>query len=253
MRDQTERRTQMETLGNRATLRENSQSQQADLVRMLAHELANSLGVVSNVTYLLPKVAAEARTKLFDSLQSQTRLLSQLLEDLRQSVPPVRHALNARNMELQAALRGVVDACAPLAQARQVELQLLAPKGLIEFMADPDKFHQIIFNIVAHAIHCTPSGGNVWVNATVEGGAVVVRVEDDGEGLSSEELADLSAMFVQDVAAPSSGSDARRLGLEAAHELVVLHRGTIEARSDGPGKGTAYSVRLPLTSPGKPV
>ncbi len=253
MRDQTERRTQLEALVNRATLRQSSQSEQADLVRMLAHELANSLGVVSNVTYLLPKVAAEARAKLFDSLQSQTRLLSQLLDDLRHSVPPARHAVNARPVQLQAALRGVVDACAPLAQARLLELQLLAPQGVIEFMADPDKFHQIVLNVTSHAINSTPSGGNVWVNATTEGGAVVVRVEDDGEGLSSDELEQLSAMFVHDVARHGAGTDARRLGLEAAHELVVLHGGTIEARSDGPGRGSAFSVRLPLTLSGKPV
>jgi PAS domain S-box-containing protein len=251
MRDQTDLRTQIEALSTRAARREIAQHQQADLVRTLAHELANSLGVVSNVTYLLPKVSSEARAKLFDSLASQTRALAQLLEDLRNSAPPPAHTLDARPLRLQTVLQEVVEACGPLVQSRDLELQLLVPRGDIELVADAAKLHQIVFNLTSNAIRYTPSGGKVWLIGSIEGPLVVIRVEDNGAGLDSEKLARLSDLLINDPPREHVYEEGTGLGLRVAHELVVLHGGTLEARSKGVGKGSAFSVRLPL-SPTEP-
>jgi signal transduction histidine kinase len=248
MRDQTDLRTQVEALSARAARRGIAQHQQADLVRTLSHELANSLGVVANVTYLLPKVSAEARSKLFDSLAAQTRSLSQLLEDLRSAAPPVHHKLDAQPLHLQPVLNEVMQACAALVQSRDLDLQLLVPRGAIELVADAAKLHQIVFNLTANAIRYTPSGGKVWLIATIEGPMVVIRVEDNGAGLDSEKLARLTDLLVDDPSRSHMHEEGAGLGLRVAHELVVLHGGTLEARSDGVGKGSVFSVRLPLSS-----
>ena len=112
--------------------------------------------------------------------------------------------------------------------------------------ADADRIQQVIVNLLLNAARYTPPGGRISLSVAAEGEMGVVRVQDTGAGIPPEQLAEIFELFTQvhpDNVASRAGMG---IGLALARELVTLHGGTIQARSDGVGKGSEFIVRLPL-------
>jgi two-component system CheB/CheR fusion protein len=112
-------------------------------------------------------------------------------------------------------------------------------------VADPARLQQVLVNLLTNAAKYTNEGGSTWLNGTVEGNEVVVRVKDTGIGLSAEVLPKIFDAFTQ---APEGGRLAQGglgLGLALVRNLVELHGGSVQALSEGEGKGTEFTVRLP--------
>ncbi|HJY42659.1 MAG TPA: ATP-binding protein, partial [Steroidobacteraceae bacterium] len=114
--------------------------------------------------------------------------------------------------------------------------------------ADADRIQQVIVNLLLNAARYTPPGGRISLSVAAEGELGVVRVQDTGAGIPPEQLAEIFELFTQVHPENVESRAGMGIGLALARELVALHGGTIQARSDGLGKGSEFIVRLPLNA-----
>lgn len=251
MRDRTDLRTQIETLENRL---EGLMQRQASLRMMLdtlGHELRNPLTPLKTAVRLIER-HVRGGLPLVEPLRivdRQIGLLERLANDLMDMTRSDRGRLDLhlQEVELQPLLRDCVAGFASQAAARGIELLALSPEAPIRLVADAQRIQQVILNLLANAMKFTNRGGHVAVRAVEESNQAVVHVEDDGQGIAADKLPDIFQLF-------SQGSDAARtaglgIGLALARDIAELHGGNLEARSPGPGKGSVFSLRLPLRPP----
>ena len=123
------------------------------------------------------------------------------------------------------------------------------PNVPITIEADTDRLKQVFVNLIHNAAKFTEYAGKIWVKVLVEGQDAVVKVEDTGIGISPEMLPKIFDLFTQSEFAPSKRRDGLGLGLSVVRDLVELHGGTVQVRSDGIGRGSEFAVRLPLKGP----
>ncbi len=215
----------------------------------LAHEMRNPLAPLSNAAQLLRgDVSSETGKEALRIIDRQIALLSRLVEDLMDTA-----RISAGKVQLKLAvmdLREVFDAAAqtarPLAEARGLEFQVLPIAGAVPVCVDAQRMHQVFTNLLDNAIKYTPRGGKVNFNMTTEGGDAIVRVEDTGIGMSAEIQPRIFDVFTQEDSARQLARGGVGLGLPLVHDLVALHSGTVQARSEGRDKGSVFTVRLPL-------
>jgi two-component system CheB/CheR fusion protein len=248
MRDRTDMRAQVETLERRvAALRDVIERQDHHLTT-LAHELANPLSPLLQACHLLPRASEEQRARLLEVISRQLDSLRRLIGDLRAAVghPGARPELAIQRFVLQELLQQATQACMGLAAARGLQLELLVSEVPIWIEADPARLHQVVLNLVGNAIKYTPAGGHVWIKATVEAGSAVIRIEDTGVGIAPEMLPRIFDLFTQEPDSRHLSQGGLGVGLSVVKNLVDLHGGTVDVRSDGRGKGSHFTVRLPL-------
>src|SRR5262249_29960125 len=139
-------------------------------------------------------------------------------------------------------------------EERKQVVEVLMPDG-ITLEADARRLRQVLINLIGNSAKFSPTGRKIWVKGTVEGAEAVIRVEDQGRGIPSELLPHVFELFTQ--ASPRGQDDAGKtglgLGLNLVKSFVELHHGTVLARSEGVGKGSEFTVRLPLKQPSLPV
>ena len=179
---------------------------------------------------------AERLSRITEDLLRLTRLDSGALEEgAAVAVAPVLE-------RVQRMLRMV-------AEEKGVALRYQADAGAV-VMATEDDIHQILYNIMENGIKYSASGGFVHTDVTVEGQAVVIRVEDNGVGIPDEDLGHVFERFYRVDKARSRAVGGTGLGLSIVHDTVLRREGTIEARHREGGPGTVFIVRLPLAEGG---
>ena len=149
---------------------------------------------------------------------------------------------------LQDALNDALDAARPDAAARRQSLQAVLPQLPVKIEADRQRVVQIIVNLLNNAVRYTPPGGSIWLKTTVETGHAVMRVEDTGEGIALEMQPRIFDLFTQGRTVAGRGGGLG-IGLALVKELVAAHGGTVTVRSEGVGRGSEFTVRLPLAPP----
>jgi CheY-like chemotaxis protein len=181
-------------------------------------------------------------------LQRQTLQMSRLVDDLLDVSRITRAAitLNRHRIVVVRLLRESVDASLQWMQARRQTLTVSLPDDPIEMDADAVRLSQVIQNLLHNAAKFTPVGGKVELGALLEGAAVVIRVKDTGIGMSPEVLESAFELFRQGDQGIDRPEGGLGIGLTLVKRLVGLHGGTVEARSEGPSKGSEFVVRLPL-------
>jgi signal transduction histidine kinase len=184
-----------------------------------------------------------------DTIARQALHLQKLVEDLLDvgRIVTGKLRLDLKPTDLAPLVDASLDAIRPTAEAKGVGLTLEAVSdGLV--LGDADRLQQVTWNLLANAIKFTPSGGHVRVSLARVGQAAVIAVADTGEGIDPDLLP-----FVFDRFTQGDGSVTRRhgglgLGLSIVRHIVELHGGHVQAWSDGPGKGSTFSVALPMRS-----
>lgn len=154
--------------------------------------------------------------------------------------------LERERIDLGEVVREAAGSFREAAQEAGIDLELAVPgPGEVEVFVDPRRVVQVMFNLLGNAIHFTPRGGRVRVEARLAGGMGLVRVADTGQGIAPEGLQRLFHPFVQ---VHEGGPEplGTGLGLFISKGLVELHGGQIWAESEGPGKGSAFTFTLPL-------
>jgi signal transduction histidine kinase len=122
------------------------------------------------------------------------------------------------------------------------------PEAALVVDGDPDRLLQVVSNLLTNAAKYTDPGGHVWVSLESEGEQAVLRVRDDGIGIAAELLPSIFDLFVQAERDSNRSEGGLGIGLSLVKRLVEMHGGTVEAKSDGPGRGTELVVRLPLAA-----
>jgi CheY-like chemotaxis protein len=147
-----------------------------------------------------------------------------------------------------------VEATAPLLEDREHQLTLCVPTEGLRIEGDEVRLTQVVSNLLTNAARYTPAGGHIDVTAAREGAEVVLRVKDSGVGIDPALVPELFEMFVQGARGPDRAEGGLGLGLSLVRMLTALHGGTVSAHSDGPGRGSEFTVRLPSTAqPAQPA
>lgn len=249
LRDRTDLRAQIETLEQRVQALSQAQRDKDVFFVRLMHEMRNALAPLGNATELIRRTAQPAQLEFplamaRRQLELLTRMVGDLFQVARISVDQLQ--LQPECFDLCGELQLVADTVREPVQRRGQVLEVLVPPAAIEIEADRQRVHQIMFNLLSNAVKYTPEKGRIWVKATVEGKDAVIRVEDNGIGLAPELLPSLFSLFTRE--APQGPADGLGVGLGLVKELVQAHGGTVEVRSEGRGKGSEFTVRLPLTA-----
>jgi len=121
-----------------------------------------------------------------------------------------------------------------------------APPNFVT-MCDADRIREAIDNLVSNAIKYSPIGGKITVSVNHEGSNTVVRISDEGAGLSPEDLGRLFGRFQRLSAKPTAGESSTGLGLSIVKRIIDMHGGHVTADSAGPGQGSTFTVTLPAT------
>ena len=219
-----------------------------DFLAMLSHELRNPLAAATSAVHVLEATGPpedRQRAQATAILGRQLRHLGRLLDDLLDValVTGGGIALERKPTDLA---RTVLDGVDALRIARRLEDHELAVDARpVWVLADPARLEQVVTNLLANAVKYTPAGGHIKVSTEAAGTDAVLRVEDDGIGISEETLPFLFELFFQVERPLSRPQGGLGLGLTLVRRLVELHGGTVQAASEGPGKGAAFVVRLP--------
>lgn len=220
------------------------------LVADVAHELRTPLSVLQgNLRAILDDVYDLDKTEI-SHLYDETRLLSRLVDDLRELALADAGQLNLhlRPTDALQVIRSTTDSLALAAEAGEVALTATMPDSLPPVQADPDRVAQVLRNLLVNALRHTPPGGSVTLTAAVTDRALEISVADTGEGIAAEDLPHVFERFWR--ADPSRARDSRLaggtgLGLSIAQSLVEAQGGRIWAESM-PGEGTVFRFTLPL-------
>lgn len=223
-----------------------------ELLAMLGHELRNPLSAIASATYILesPEASPDATRLAREIIGRQNRHLAHLVDDLLDvaRVTSGKIVLSRRPLELA---ETVGRAVAALATAGRTERHHLTT-DLEPVWADVDetRLEQIVTNLVGNAVKFTPPGGAIEVTLRREGGEAALTVRDTGVGIAADMLPRVFEMFVQVERGPRAGVGGLGLGLTLVRCIAELHGGRVDAASEGVGRGSAFTVRLPaIASP----
>ena len=249
-----ELRGQARRLREQSRALEEADARKNEFLGILAHELRNPLSPITNALELLRTLPADhaGSVRARSILDRQVRHLTRLVDDLL-DVTRISHGkitLHRDAVDLREMLAEVLHDLQDHAQRRQVHLVDRMPDEPLTVHGDRTRLRQVFGNILGNALKFTPAGGTVTVEAASSGGAAHVSVVDDGPGMTPELLARLFQPFSQATPEPGKPQGGLGLGLALARALAALHGGDIVAASDGPGRGSRFTVRLPLADAG---
>src|SRR5581483_8082486 len=255
-RDITERKELEETLKRRVSDLAAANEQKNQFVAMLAHELRNPLAPMRNAIEIMkargddPSVTLQLR----DLLDRQITKMSHIVNDLLSAARATRGRVELRKkpLALQPVLEHSVDLVRSAASARGQGIELSLPAEPLIVDADPLRLEQVFSNLLENAVKFSPDNGKIWVSARVSEPAegcpkeIAISVRDSGIGIAPALLPRVFDLFVQadDSLARSQGG--LGIGLSLVRSLVESHGGRVGARSEGIGRGSEFTVWLPL-------
>ena len=181
-------------------------------------------------------------------MERQLSHLVRLVDDLMEVSRITRGKVELRKepARLDAALRSAIEACEPLIRAGGHRLNLSLPPDPIVLDADPVRLAQVFGNLLNNAAKYTEHGGAISVAARAEGLEAVVSIADTGDGIAPESLPQLFEMFFRGSESARRNQSGLGIGLALVRRLVEMHGGRVDAQSEGAGKGSRFTVRLPL-------
>ena len=220
-----------------------------DFLATLAHELRNPLAPIRTGIQILGITGGgkDAPTVL-PMMERQLRHLTRLLDDLLDvsRITRGKISLHLERTDVREAVIAAIETSRPLIEQMGHALELSLPDEPLMVDADPVRVTQVISNLLNNAARYTPRGGSVTLHVARLADDAEITVRDNGIGIPQERLQSIFAMFEQLHAPDSPSTGGLGIGLALVKGLVVLHGGTIEARSGGPGRGSEFCVRLPL-------
>ncbi len=225
-----------------------------EFLAMLAHELRNPLAAISNAGHVLDRksMAGDGQRdprshELIAMIGRQIRHLSRLVDDLLDVSRFSRGRIELRKerIELRRAMEGAVETARPIVEQRRHRLTVSLPEEPLWLEADLTRIEQVLANLLHNAAKFTEPGGSIHLTAGREGSEAVLRVCDNGAGISPELLPRVFDLFVQEERSLARSRGGLGIGLTLVRALVERHGGSIEAASEGPGRGSTFTVRLP--------
>ena len=231
-----------------AALRE-ADRRKDEFLATLAHELRNPLAPIRHAVKILevPGATDEQRDWGREVIARQVQRMALLLDDLLDVSRITRGRLELRKdyVSLQALVAAAIEPARPLLEAKQHALEVALPAEPIELEVDPLRMSQALSNLLTNAAKYTDAGGAIKVSAVLEAEGLVIRVQDNGIGLSAAAIPNLFEMFSQVDSVIDRAEGGLGIGLALVKGLLALHGGSVEAGSGGIGKGSEFVIRLP--------
>ena len=249
-RDITDRKQAEERIyGLMAQLKE-ADHRKDEFLAMLAHELRNPLAPLLNMLEIMKRGSGNGDwiEQVHSTLDRQLGQMVRLIDDLLDLSRITRSKLELRKgcVELASVIHHSVEVCHPLVERAKHELSVSLPPEPIYLHADPARLAQVFGNLLNNACKYTEPGGRIWLTAERQGSVVVVSVKDTGLGIPPDKLASIFEMFTQIDRSLERSQGGLGIGLTLVKRLVEMHGGSVEAYSEGQGRGSEFMVRLPI-------
>jgi signal transduction histidine kinase len=227
---------------------ENEVAARDQFLAMLGHELRNPLSAMMMALQVIERRAPGGSREL-EIVARQSSQLARIVDDLLDvaRVTSGKVTLHRVVLELSTVVARAVEALQPQAAKSGIALASSVAPGLA-VLGDPIRLEQVLANVVGNALKYTPRGGHVSVSLERDGTEAVIRVRDDGAGIPPAQLRRVFDTFAQVDATLDRARGGLGLGLTVAKSLVGMHGGSIEASSEGVGKGSTFVIRLPLAA-----
>ncbi|HLF09887.1 MAG TPA: ATP-binding protein, partial [Gammaproteobacteria bacterium] len=221
-----------------------------EFLATLAHELRNPLAPILQAALIwkTPEATPEQKLWSHDVITRQAHHMSLLLDDLLDISRITRGSLEVRKAPTKLAfvVASAVETARPAIDAKRHTLTIDIPQESVRFAADPLRIAQVLSNLLTNAAKYTNPQGQIRLSAACSDGALVIKVTDNGIGISSDAIADIFLMFSQVRPTHDRSAGGLGIGLALAKRVIELHDGTIEATSAGLGLGSEFTVRLPI-------
>ena len=224
--------------------------QKDHFLAVLSHELRNPLASVrAAIDFLLKgQSSASQQQRALEIIARQAGHQARLIDDLLDinRISQGRIQLKCETIDLRQPVKNAIENYQPMIQSKSVSFRFEAPTQEIDAYVDPVRIEQIITNLLANSLKFTKAGDSIEVVVSQQGDKARISVRDSGAGIDPSSLANIFDLFAQ---AQPKAADGLGIGLWLAKQLVQMHRGAIEAKSEGPQKGTELVVELPCIRP----
>jgi signal transduction histidine kinase len=223
----------------------------SEVLGTVAHDLKNPLGVILSRAEMLSEMVEDGASSV-DSVKAQITHIRTAAQRVREFIESLIAdamadaldiAIKPEPMDLVALLRDLVEANQPLAARKNQTIAFTAPPAL-ELACDSGRIREAIDNVLSNAIKYSPIGGHIDVAVERSDLCAVIRIADQGPGLSAEDVARLFGRFQRLSAKPTGGESSTGLGLSIVKRIVDLHGGTVEPETTGPF-GTTFKIAIP--------
>jgi signal transduction histidine kinase/DNA-binding NarL/FixJ family response regulator len=256
LEDRVAQRTRALTLLNRRLEHQWLRLQRAngfknEILGTVAHDLKNPLGVILGRTEMLTELIGASASKesiaaqvahIRDATRRLTAMVDHLISDAMADAFDI--SIRREPVDVAALVTEVAEANQPLAINKQQAITVSAPLDHVT-MCDSDRMREAIDNLVSNAIKYSPIGGKIALLVSRDAGNTVIRVTDEGSGLSPEDLGRLFGRFQRLSAKPTAGESSTGLGLSIVKRIIDMHGGSVTADSAGPGQGATFTIMLP--------
>ena len=251
LRAEVEQRTQMQAEREHLLEREQRASRLKDeFLATVSHELRTPLNAILGWSQILTAAQpSQVLERGLDSIGRNARAQARVVEDLIDisRIVTGKLRLQVDAVDVRAVVSAAADVVRPMAAARGVHLVVELPLAPCSVLGDASRLQQVVWNLLNNAVKFTPREGSVTATVTCEPQDVVVSVVDTGLGISPQFLPHVFERFRQADGSLTREQGGLGLGLAIVKEVVELHGGTVTARSNGPGTGATFEVRLPTS------
>ncbi|MGZ3319184.1 MAG: ATP-binding protein, partial [Isosphaeraceae bacterium] len=227
-------------------LREANRSKD-EFLAMLGHELRNPLSPIVTALQILKQPGSSQHARALEVVDRQVEYLVRLVDDLLDVSRTIRGQIQIKKrlLRLQDVVARGAEMAMPLVEQRRHHLDVRLPDSELRLNGDEGRLAQVIANLLTNAAKYTDPGGHITVEAHRQANELVLVVKDTGIGINPELLPHVFDMFTQERQAADRARGGLGIGLTLVLTLVELHGGTVQAESEGVGKGSVFTVRLP--------
>ena len=223
-----------------------------EFIAMLAHELRNPLAPIRNAVALMErrKIKDPIVESMRQTIERQSGQLVRIIDELLDvnRVARGHFSIEKSTIDLREVIQRAVETSRPVIDGKHHVLDIEVGNVPIRVDADALRMSQVLVNLLNNAAKYTPVGGHIELQARVAGDHAEVRVSDNGKGIDRGELERIFDLFIQLEPNVTAAFGGLGVGLALVRRIVELHGGRVQARSEGPGKGSEFIVRLPISS-----
>ncbi|MDB5746481.1 MAG: hypothetical protein JWP72_1329 [Massilia sp.] len=223
--------------------------QKDQFLAMLAHELRNPLAPITTAAHLLKlgHLDAKAVRNASEIIARQAEHMTDLVNDLLDVSRVTRGlvSLEKEELDVNAVVAGALEQVRPLIESKRHSLTMELSGEPVHVLGDRTRLVQVLSNILNNAAKYTPPAGQIVLRVTATGEQVLVTVTDNGIGIEPDVLPYIFELFTQAERTPDRSQGGLGIGLALVKSLVALHGGTVDARSEAPGLGSEFEIRLP--------
>ncbi|MDT7690047.1 MAG: hypothetical protein QOE46_2806 [Acidobacteriota bacterium] len=219
-----------------------------EFLATLSHELRTPLTAILGWAHMLRTGHLEGSGKVYETIERNARAQAQLIDDLLDvsRIITGKLRLDVRPLKPDSFIEAAIEALRPAADSKGVRVQRIMDTSVISVAGDPIRLQQVIWNLLSNAIKFTPRGGSVQVRLGRVDSHIEITISDNGSGIAPEFLPHVFDRFRQADQRISRQHGGLGLGLSIVRHIIELHGGTVRAESEGEGRGSTFTLLLPV-------